>query len=189
MKATVSPYQSRQYIKDIIGGQFISVVGGLLTGFILASRVEYLELLPGFFILFPGFLELQGSLNGTLAARIGSVIHLGGIERVDELTDLRVKENLIATFSLCLIASLILGIFAFFLTYLILGEIIFPLIFISFLASVLVSFILIPTTFMIAVWAYKKGYDPDNIMGPFVTSLGDIASVISLIIATGLLIK
>lgn len=189
MKDSVSPYQPRQYIKDIIGGQLVSVVGGLLTGFILAFRVDRLGLLPGFFILFPGFLELQGSLNGTLAARIGSLIHLSGIESVDELTDPRIKENLMVTFALSLTASLILGIFALFLSYLVLGVTIFSLISISFLASVFASLILIPTTFMMAVWSYKKGYDPDNIMGPFVTSFGDMISVISLIVATGLLIK
>lgn len=189
MNNLVSPYQPRQYIKDIIRGQFVSVVGGLLAGFILASRVDHLELLPGFFILFPGFLELQGSLNGTLAARIGSLIHLGRIESVDELTDPRVKENLMATFALCLSASFILGIFAFFLSYLILSEAIFSLILISLLASILSSLVLIPTTFIMVVWSYKKGYDPDNIMGPFVTSLGDMIGIISLIVATGLLIK
>lgn len=189
MKDLVSPYQPRQYIKDIIGGQFISVTGGLLAGLILASQVGHLELLPGFFILFPGFLELQGDLSGTLAARIGSHIHLNGIKKVDELKDPHVKENLLVTFILSLMASLILGIFVFLLSFLILKRVAFKLIFVCFLANILASLILIPLTFGVAVWLYRKGHDPDNIMGPFVTSLGDIVSVVSLILAIGFLLK
>jgi cation transporter-like permease len=30
---------------------------------------------------------------------------------------------------------------------------------------------------------FKKGHDPNNVMGPFVSSLGDVTSVISLLIA------
>lgn len=189
MKDLVSPYQPKQYIKDIIGGQFISVTGGLLAGLILASRIGHLELLPGFFILFPGFLELQGDLNGTLAARIGSLIHLDGIKSVDELKDPHVKENLLATFTLSLVASLILGIFAFLLSLLVLKKAVFELIFICFLASILAGLILIPITLGVAVWLYKKGHDPDNIMGPFVTSFGDVVSVVSLVLAIGFLLK
>ncbi len=189
MKNSVSPYQPHQYIKDILGGQFISVLGGLLAGLLLASRIDHLELFPGFFILFPGFLELQGGLNGSLAARIGSLIHVDGVESVDGLTDLRVKENLAVSFSLCLVASLILGIFAFFLAYLVLDKMIFSLIFVSSLAGLLASLFLIPLTFFIAIWLYKKGHDPDNVMGPFITSLGDIISVISLITIISLIVK
>lgn len=189
MKDLVSPYQPRQYIKDIIGGQFISVAGGLLAGFILASQIGHLELLPGFFILFPGFLELQGDLNGTLAARIGSLIHLNGIKGVDELKDPHVKENLLAASALSLATSLILGIFVFLLSLLVLKKAVFELIFICFLASILAGLILIPITLGLAVWLYKKGHDPDNIMGPFVTSLGDIVSVVALILAIRFLLK
>lgn len=189
MKDSVSPYQPRQYIRDIIEGQLVSITGGLLAGFILASHVGRFDLFPGFFILFPGFLEFQGSLNGTLAARIGSRIHRNGLKSVDELTDLYVKENLLATIALSLTGSFLLGIFAFLLSFLILKKTVFELIFICLFASILAGLILIPTTLIFTILLYKKRHDPDNIMGPLVTTLSDIASVISLILAIVFLIK
>lgn len=187
MKDSVSPYQPRQYVGDILKGQLISVVGGILAGIFLASRLDDLKLLPGFFILFPGFLELQGDINTTLAARIGSLLHTKGIESIDELRDPQAKSNLLAAFLLSAVASLSLGVLSFLLTALFLRQIIFELVFISFLAGLLVSSLLIPLTLITSAWLYKKGYDPDNVMGPILTSLTDIMSVIVLILLIGVL--
>lgn len=185
MKDLVSPYQPRQYIKDILEGQIVSIIGGVLAGVILASRVESLKFLPGFFILFPGFLELQGDINATLAARVGSLLHTKGIKSTDEIKDPQVKANLLAALALSAVSSLGLGIFTFLLTILVLKRIILRLVFISFFAGLIVSFFLVPLTLAVSVWLYKKGYDPDNVMGPFLTSVTDIVSVIILVLVIG----
>lgn len=185
MRDLVSPYQPRQYIRDILGGQIISIFGGILAGTILASKIENVQFLPGFFILLPGFLELQGCINGSLAARIGSLLHTKGVEKVDNLKDSQVRANLFSSFLLSIAASLILGIFILFLTLLIFKRLVFRLVLISFLSSLLVSLILIPLTLVSSVWLYKKGYDPDNIMGPFLTSTTDVISIIVLILVIG----
>lgn len=189
MKESVSPYKPRQYVRDIFESQLVSIIGGLLAGTILAVRVEHLHLLSGFFILFPGFLELQGDINTTIAARTGSLIHTKGIKKVDEIKDPQVKANLLAALTLSAVSSFSLGILCFLLTYLILKKIVLKLVIISFLSGLAVSLILVPLTLVTSVWLYKKGYDPDNIMGPFLTSLTDIISVVVLILVIGALIK
>lgn len=178
----VSPYKPKQYIRDIFEGQIVSILGGILAGTILASRIENLQFLPGFFILLPGFLELQGCINSTLAARTGSLVHTKGVEKADGLKDYYVKVNLFSSFILSVVSSLILGIFILFLTLLILKKLVLQLVLVSFLSSLIVSLILIPLTLASSVWLYKRGYDPDNIMGAFLTSVTDIVSVIVLIL-------
>jgi len=182
MKDSVSPYQPRKYLSDIFKGQFVSITGGLLAGIILASWLRHLEILPGFFILLPGFLELHGDVNTTLAARIGSLVHTKGVDKIDEVKDVKTKTNFWAAFFLSLLASLVLGIFVFFITWIFFGQINLRLVLISCLSGLLVSLILIPLTLIVSTWLYKKGYDPDNVMGPFLTSLTDIVSVIILIL-------
>lgn len=182
MRKSISPYQPKQYVRDILKGQAISLIGGVSAGFILASRVESLKILPGFFILFPGFLELQGAINATLAARIGSLVHIKGVEKADEIRDPQVKANFGAALILSVVTSLCLGILSLLLAFLILKRIVIKLILVSFLAGTIVSLSLIPLTLATSVWLYKKGYDPDNVMGPFLTSVTDFISVIVLII-------
>jgi len=187
MQDSVSPYQPNRYIKDIMGGQLVSITGGLLAGLILAVRLKHLYLLPGFFILFPGFLELQGDINTTIAARVGSFLHTNDIKKADHFHDREIKNNLWASFLLVIVTSLYLGIFSFFLSFLILHKLVFRLIFVSFLAGLGVNLILIPLTLVTSVWLYKERHDPDNIMGPFLTSLSDIFSVIVLTLIIGTL--
>lgn len=184
----VSPYKPKQYVRDILKSQLVSIIGGLLAGSILAARIKHLHLLPGFFILFPGFLELQGNINATIAARIGSLLHTKGIKQADEIKDPQVKNNLLAAFTLSTISSIILGAVCFLLTFLILRELVLKLILISLLSGLIVSLILVPLTLVTSVWLYKRGLDPDNVMGPFLTSLTDIISVVVLILVIGILI-
>lgn len=188
MKDLVSSYQPRQYVKDIVEGQMVSIIGGILAGVILVSRVDGLKLLPGFFILFPGFLELQGAINASLAARIGSLFHTKGLKVADELNDPLVKTNFMAALILSLVSSLFLGGLSLLLTFIIFKKIVIKLILVSSIAGIAVSLIITPLTLGASVWLYKRGHDPDNIMGPFLTSATDIISVLVLILVIGALI-
>ena len=49
--------------KEIFTAEFISVTGGLIAGSLLVFQVDKLLLLPGLFILIPGFLEMRGSIT------------------------------------------------------------------------------------------------------------------------------
>ena len=57
------------------------------------------------------------------------------------------------------------------------------IIFLPLFAGIIANAIEIPLTFFVTIYLFKKGHDPNNIMGPFVTSTGDITSIISLLIA------
>ncbi len=66
--------------KEILFSQIISIIGGLIAGTFLAVHTDQLLLVPGLFILLPGFLEMRGSISGTLSARLSSGLFLGVIK-------------------------------------------------------------------------------------------------------------
>lgn len=46
----------------------------------------------------------------------------------------------------------------------------------------------IPLTLFTTFYFFRKGHDPNNIMGPFITSIGDLTTVVSLLIGFVILI-
>jgi mgtE-like transporter len=175
--------KNKKGFNEILLSQTISLIGGLFVGIILASYTDNLILIPGFLILLPGFLQMRGGISGTLAARISSGLFLGFIKTKKSKEQSRIiKGNVFASFILVILVSIFLGIVAYLFT-LFFFQISAPKIIIySLLAALLANLIEIPLTLFFTFYFFKKGYDPDNIMGPFVTTTGDITSIISLLV-------
>ncbi len=167
-------------LEEIFTAEIVSITIGIMAGLFLIKVVEKLYLVPALLILLPGFLELKGNIVGSLGARLGTALHTKKIKI--GISDF-LKQSIIADIFLAVFTSLILGVIAFFATYLIFGIKNPGIILISLLAAVLAIVITIPLTILGTFWLYKHGYDPDDIMGPYITSVGDIVSVIALYIA------
>jgi cation transporter-like permease len=45
----------------------------------------------------------------------------------------------------------------------------------------------IPLTIYTTIWLFKHKFDPEDIMGPYVTTLGDIISILSIVLVVTLL--
>src|SRR3989338_6868860 len=96
---------------EILSGQIVSLIGGLIAGTLLAVYTDNLLLIPAMFILIPGFLELRGNISGSLSARLSSGLFLGLVKpRFDNSYLLR--GNIIASFLLTLFVSALLGALA-----------------------------------------------------------------------------
>jgi mgtE-like transporter len=167
--------------KEIFSSQMVSIFGGLFAGTILAIYTNKLFLIPGMLILLPGFLEMRGNISGSLAARLTSGMYLGFVNPKRPKTKI-IKGNTVASFMLAIIVSFALGLLAFIFDYLIFGTITLKILFIPLIAGILANMIEIPLTLFFTFYLFKRGHDPDDIMGPFVTSTGDITSVLSLVI-------
>ncbi|MBI2565342.1 magnesium transporter [Candidatus Woesearchaeota archaeon] len=167
--------------KEIFSSQIVSIVGGLIAGTILAMYTDKIFLIPGILILLPGFLEMRGNISGSLAARLASGMYLG-IVNPEKNTSRIVKGNVFASIILAIVVSFVLGLVTFFFNYLVFGIITLKILFIPVIAGALANLIEIPLTLFFTFYFFRKGYDPDDIMGPFVTSTGDITSILSLLI-------
>jgi mgtE-like transporter len=175
------PKKTYREFEEILVIEFISVTGGVLAGALLAYFLDKIALIPGLLILLPGFLAMRGNISGSLAARIGEALHLGLLKH--HRAHYFLHKNNAAAFTLGVVASVFLGLVAY------LGTLVFSnvntpeIILVALIAGVLSNLVLIPLTTKTAVWLFKKGHDPDNIMGPYITTVGDIVSVLALIIA------
>ncbi len=165
---------------QILIAEFISITGGLIAGYLLTIITKEISIIPGMLVMLPGFLELRGNISGSLSARISSGLHLG---LVNDIKGELIKKNVISAVILTIITSMMIGLISY--SYnLITGVNDAKVIIITILSALLSSAIMIPLTIISAIKMFKKGLNPDNIMGPYVTTLGDVVSLISLIIVT-----
>lgn len=167
--------------KEIFSSQIISIIGGVIAGSLLAFYTNKLFLVPGMFLLIPAFLEMRGSISGSLASRISSGLFLG-VVKTNRYNTRIIKGNVFASFALALFVSIILGLVVFFINYFLFKIMYFGVIFLPIVAAIISSLIEIPLVIFITLYLFRKGHDPNNIMGPFITSTGDITSVIGFLI-------
>jgi mgtE-like transporter len=141
-----------------------------------------LLLIPGMLILLPGFLEMRGNISGSFAARLSSGLFLGVVDP-KRMKTRAVRGNLIASFLLAVVISFTLGMLAFVFNAFVFKTIMPQIIFLPLIAGIIANAIEIPLALFATFYFFRKGHDPNNIMGPFVTSTGDITSIIALLIA------
>src|SRR3989338_4013933 len=199
--------------KEITVTQFVSLTGGLMAGTILSTFSNNLLIVPGLFVLYPGFLALKGEIHGSLSARLSSALHIGDVKvatmayktvtdgernRPVSSRELSHKDkkktrhilfdNIVASLLLGVFVSILLGIAAYAVVYFIFKINNPDIILLSILAAAIANIVMIPFTIYSTLWVYKHGYDPDNIMGSYITTVGDVVGVLSLIVGIVLLI-
>lgn len=177
----------KKTFKETSIAEIISITGGILGGLGLAKFTGTLEKIPGLLILIPAFLEMRGNISGSLASRLGTYLHLGKIKpfKRNEILDANISASLLLSIS----TSLFIGLFAIFMSYLIKIQIhSIKIILISILSGVLSSFLMLFLTIFTSFLLYSKGYDPDNIMGPYVTTIGDVVSILTIVLVAGMFI-
>ncbi len=168
--------------REMLTAQLVSVTGALAAGTILAFATDKISLLPGLFILMPGFLAMRGSIAASLAARISKALHQHKRSAGNDQSSFG-KQNVHASFLLAIATSILLGVVAYISTKLLFGIDAPGILLISIIAAFISNVLMIPITFASTVWLFKHGYDPDNIMGPYITAVGDLVSIISLLTA------
>ena len=172
---------SSKDFRESISIETISITGAIAAGFILASGLKLIDSIPSLLILIPGFLGIHGSISTSIASRIAAGLFLGAIKPTFKPQRILVG-NAVAGVILSLSLSLFLGIAAYSLEFLLSGKSSPQVIMISLMASVISSPIMITTTIIFSIWFFRKHFDPNNIMGPYMTTLGDIIGIIVLIL-------
>lgn len=164
----------------------ISLVAGLFAGTILGSETmrDGIESVPGILILLPAFLATRGGVYGSLGARLSSGLHQGIIEPRFDIGDRRLRNAVVASFVNGMVVSVFIALIAFAVLVALgqtgnLLQLVAIMAIAGFLSAVLMLSVLISVLFV----GYRRGLDPDNLIGPVVTTLGDVFGVIFLLIA------
>jgi mgtE-like transporter len=156
---------------------------GLFTGGFLGGVLAETSVAPGILILVPGMLGLRGNISSALGARLCSGLHLGYISTKHFSGGL--KTNIEISITLSIFLSLVLSVFAWLACSHLGGPCmgLWNFVLISLMTGFLSGVILSFTTSGIAIISYRKGLDPDNITLPAGASIGDVITIICLLIS------
>ena len=162
-----------------------SAVGGLVAGLVLGGMRGELRAVPGLLVLVPALLATRGNVYGSLGARLSSGLHQGLIEPRIAFGDERVRAAIAAAVSNGLLASAFAATAAWVALGL-LGRPVAPvgsLIAIALLAGILSGAVLVAAVVGTAFVGYRRGLDPDTLVGPMVTTTGDLFGLAFLALA------
>lgn len=181
-------YSWKKIVKHGLPLLTVTILIEIFAGQILQGKQESLLLFPVFLISIPVINSISGNIGSVLGARLASGLHVGYIRL--SLKDKEMHDNLLISVLIGLITYLILAIVIYFLA--LFGNIIEDITLIEFVTIiVLTGFLLICVVSLISVFtaflSFKKGLDPDDMVAPVVTTVGDVMGIVFLFTIIGLI--
>ncbi|MFB6128212.1 MAG: magnesium transporter [Halorhabdus sp.] len=186
---TVREVAARAY-REGLPALSASLVGGLLAGVVLGGMRAELAAIDGLLVVVPALLATRGNVYGSLGARIATALHQGLLEpRLREADD-RLLRAVAAAIANGLLASAFAAIVATAaLAWLGRPAAGLPALVVVALVSGLLSGLALATTVVVVVFAgFRRGYNPDTLVGPLVTTAGDVFGMAALLIAARLVL-
>ena len=176
----------RRVYRESVGILSVSLLGGLFAGAVLGSEPmrEAFRQYPGLLLLLPAFLATRGNVYGAFGARLSSGLHQGLI-RPELAYDERLVNAVVASFVNGIGISVVIGV----LSWAVLQALgresarLVELVGITLVSGVLTSVVLVFGLMGLVFGSYEFGLDPDNLIGPIVTTLGDVFGVVFLYLA------
>jgi len=158
----------------------------IFAGQILQSNQQILLMFPIFLISIPVINGVSGNIGSILGARLASGLHLGVIELT--IKDKNMQKNFITSLFMGLITYLFLAILIYYIAYI--GDIEMNIGLIEFVSivlgtGVLLILIISVVSVLTAFLSFKKGLDPDDMVAPVVTTVGDTLGIVFLFIFIG----
>jgi mgtE-like transporter len=162
-----------------------SAVGGLAAGVVLGGMRAEFRAVPGLLVLVPALLATRGNVYGSLGARLATGLHQGLVTPSVSDADDRLYRAVAAAISNGLLASVFAACLAF-VALTTLGDTVAPLatlVGIALLAGLLSGVVLSVTVVVVVFAGYRRGHNPDTLVGPIVTTAGDVFGVAFLLLA------
>ncbi|NMJ86507.1 MAG: hypothetical protein EX285_01460 [Thaumarchaeota archaeon] len=169
-------------ISQILPILLLALVGSLLTGFLFLEMRNSLELLPGLLAMVPAVMDTRGGIYGAFGSRIATGLHLGIVEP-RFVINRNVNKAITAALINSTVISIIIAVIAYGVLHVLGFETIpvWALVVISLLAGMISGLILIGVMIVITFRGFRRGIDPDNLVGPLVTVTGDLFSIFALL--------
>ncbi|MFB6305298.1 MAG: magnesium transporter [Haloferacaceae archaeon] len=167
-----------------------SLVGGLGAGVVLGGMRSEFEAVPGLLVLVPALLATRGNVYGSLGARVATGLHQGMVE--PRLTD--VDDRLLRAAAAALANGLLASTFAAAAVFVVLSSLgarvapVSSLVAIAALSGLLSGVTLVVVVVTAVFAGYRRGIDPDALVGPLVTTTGDVFGVLFLLLAVRLVL-
>jgi mgtE-like transporter len=180
--------EEKESLRQGFAALFVSSVGELVAGIMLAGIAGTLEQLVGLAVLIPAAIGMRGAIFGAMGSRLSTSIQTG-------LFSFSLRRGVLAeNVQAAAVLSLLSGVFlAFLARYLsdILGVAtelsIVDYVVISTVGGIIAGVLLLGLTVLVARTSVNRGWDMDNIAAPMLTAAGDILTLPSLVVAAYLI--
>ena len=180
--------EEKESLRQGFAALFLSSVGELVAGLVLASISGTLEELIGLAVLIPAAIGMRGAIFGAMGSRLSTSIQTG-------LFSLNLRRGVLAeNVQAAVVLSLVSGVFLAFLARFLCGVLgvptelsVFDYVVISTVGGILAGVLLLGITVVVARLSVARGWDMDNIAAPMLTAAGDILTLPALVLTTYLI--
>lgn len=170
--------------REALPALLVSLGGGLVAGLVFEGILVDLAAHPGALVLVPAFVATRGAVYGALGARIASGLHQGLLD-----PEFSRDRRLVAAVAASFVNGVGVAVVVAVLGWAVLGALgrtVAPLwVFLALMlvAGALTSVVMIVGLLLVVFAGFARGYDPDNLVGPIVTTLGDVFGMAFLLVA------
>jgi mgtE-like transporter len=176
---------ARAAYREALGPLAASLLGGLAAGLVLGGMRAELRAVEGLLVLVPALLATRGNVYGSLGARLASGLHQGLVEPTVRGGDERLRAAVAAALANGLLAGGFAAV-AVFLLLRALGTPVAPLpalVSVALLSGLLSGVALVVVVVAVVFAGYRRGRNPDTLVGPVVTTTGDVFGTVFLLLA------
>ncbi len=178
----------KKIVKESTVAEIVSVSGGVIAGITLSAMTGIIKEIPGVMVAIPAFLNMRGAVFTSFGARISTWLHLGELKPVYRIKGLALEE-VAASFVLGVSQSILIGFLAYIVSFFMGAIPSLPILLGLFtIAGALSNIILITITYYSDIFLYKRGIDPENVIGPYITTVGDTIGLLCIILAYAVII-
>ena len=182
-------YNWKKIVKHGLPILTVCILIEIFAGQILQGKQETLILFPIFLISIPVINGVGGNIGSILGARLASGLHVGYISL--DIKDKKMHENLFTSILMGIITYAVLAILIYYTASFgnikmdDIGLIKFVSIVLAtgFLLICIVSIVSVLTAFL----SFKRGLDPDDMVAPVVTTVGDMMGIVFLFLLIGVI--
>ncbi len=161
---------------EVAGGLLAANAGDVVNITLMAVMLDYLLGAPAALALLPSLAALRGAIATSMAARVSTALHMGVVEASTRRI-LRLEGPRVA--ALAMLSSIYAGL----VVSLVSGYSVWLSVSVAFVSGAAAIVVLAPAAAALAAAGYRRGVDPDSVLAPVLTILGDITTVPTLIAA------
>ncbi len=182
---------AREAYREALPALGASVVGGLFAGVVLGGMRSELQQVPGLLVLVPALLATRGNVYGSLGARLATGLHQGLLEPSIDLGNERLRGAIAAAIT----NGLLVSVFAATAAYVLLGLLgqaaasLPTLVAVSLLAGLFSGITLTVAVVSVVFVGFRRGQNPDTLVGPIVTTTGDVFGMAFLLLAARIVLS
>ncbi|MBY9006774.1 MAG: magnesium transporter [Candidatus Lokiarchaeota archaeon] len=162
-------------VKEIFPSETLSIMGSVLAGLILSLIILEFKSFPILILLIPALLSLRGNISSPFIARTAKDLIIGQFNKRN------IAENILSTYLLAIITAFLIGIFTLIINIFIFKFnyfsnelfILIPLISMLFTLSLVITISILLNSVV-----FKFGLDPNNIIPPIMTGIGEFFNVV-----------